>query len=145
MQEKVEIYTDGSCYPNPGGKGGWGFIVVIDDQEIHRDSGGADNTTNNRMEMTAIIKAMEFCEQEVPHNNIVIYTDNKYCKNGYHKWMRSWERYNWRTSSGSIPENLDLWKQMYNLQGYTIEWVKGHADNKWNNKTDEIVSYKNFI
>lgn len=141
--EKIEIYTDGSCYPNDGtGRGGWSYVIVIDNSEIHSDNGGESPSTNNRMELTAIINAMEFCMEEVPHNNITIYTDNTYCKNGYNSWMYKWKRYEWKNSYGEI-KNRDLWEKLYELKGFELKWVKGHSGNKWNERADELANYKN--
>lgn len=141
--EKVEIYTDGSCYPNDGtGRGGWSYVVTENNQEVDCDSGGENPSTNNRMELIAIIKAMEFCIEYVPHNNIIIYTDSMYCKNGYNSWMYKWKRYGWTNSGGEV-KNRDLWEKMYELRGFELKWVKGHAENKWNQKADELASYKN--
>lgn len=136
--EKIEIYTDGSCYPNNGkGKGGWAFVVVVDGEEIHSQRGGGAPTTNNRMEITAILEAMEFCEQEIHHKNITIYTDSEYCRNGYHTWMHNWQNRDWM-----MVKNSDLWRKMFEYKDFTIEWVKGHSENRWNELADKMADYK---
>ena len=136
--EEIQIYTDGSCYPNDGtGDGGYAFVIVEDGSEVHSQGNGESPSTNNRMEMKAIIDAISFCEQEVPHSNIVIYSDSTYCVNGYNSWMHRWAKKDWEGVA-----NADLCKLLFETKDYNIKWVKGHSDNQWNNKADKLASYK---
>lgn len=135
MQDKnMEIYTDGSCLGNPG-PGGWGTIILYKDEEL-KLSGGEPQTTNNRMEMTAILRALEWVhtesglsEQELTAEKIKIYSDSSLIiKTLTDGWKRK--------------ANLDLWSEMDRLRAWLdIEWiwVKGHADNKYNNLADELA------
>lgn len=139
---KIEIYTDGSCYPNPNGNGGYSFVVVENEEEIHSYGRGTKLTTNNRMEMQAIIDALYFCKQENILEEVTIYTDSRYCASGYKNWMYRWKQSNWKNNN---VLNQDLWEELYELRGAKIVWVKGHDNNKWNDKADELADYKRYI
>lgn len=136
--EKVIIYTDGACSGNPG-PGGWGTILMYKDAKKEM-SGGEKETTNNIMELTAVIKglqALKFpCEVDV-------YSDSAYVVNGFDQgWIYNWKKKNWKTASGSPVKNKDLWEELYNLtQKHKVTFikVKGHADNKYNNRCDELA------
>lgn len=133
----VKIYTDGACKKNPG-KGGWAFVVVDEDDEmIYSESGNEKLTTNNRMEMTAVIKALEYTSGETD-----IYTDSKYVYDGINSWIKKWKKNNWKTSLGKDVLNEDLWKEMdaLNDSSVTWHWVKGHSGDKWNDVVDGIAS-----
>jgi len=141
----IEIYTDGSCYPNDGtGNGGYSFVVVEDNELVHKYSRKESPTTSNRMEIQAIIDAIYFIEEELQGEDVVIYSDSKYCVRGYNDWIYKWNNRNWKTSMGGNVQNQDLWKELYKLKGYKLKWVKGHAENQWNNLADELASYKNY-
>lgn len=143
--EKVTIYTDGACSGNPG-PGGWAAILIYNgiEKEI---SGGLQDTTNNIMEMTAVIeglKALKFpCE-------VTIYSDSAYVVNTFLQgWIYGWMKNNWKTASGSSVKNQELWQELYSLtQTHKVNFnkVKGHADNKYNNRCDELAreAIKNF-
>ena len=103
-----EIYTDGSCLGNPG-RGGWG--VVSDNFKL---SAGQPNTTNNQMEMTAILKALEECSKR-DIQEVRIFTDSNYVKNGINVWIINWKKNGWRTSTGTPVKNKELWMQLYEL------------------------------
>ena len=136
--EKVIIYTDGACSGNPG-PGGWGAILMYKDikKEI---SGGMENTTNNIMEITAIIealKALKFpCEVE-------LYSDSAYVVNAFkQKWIDNWVKNNWKTSNKSPVKNKELWQKLIELTTiHKVEFikVKGHSDNQYNNRCDELA------
>lgn len=132
---KNEIYTDGSIWPNPGGVGGWAFVKVCKNEkceEIHEVvSGGEDQTTNNRMELRAIIEAIRM------NDNVVIYSDSQYCINSINLWMKRWvkEGQSDRANNDMFCEISDL------LVGKNIEfkWVRGHNGNKYNEIADKAA------
>jgi len=139
MKESIEIYTDGACSRNPG-PGGWGAVILGPDKAPVEINGGQENTTNNQMELTAVIKALDLFQTE--KNKIVLYTDSTYVKNGITQWIHKWKQNNWKTSSDTSVKNADLWKQLDECtQKHEIQWkwVKGHADNQWNNRADELA------
>jgi len=135
--KKIEIYTDGACSGNPG-PGGWGAILSYNKhkKEIY---GGEKETTNNRMELMAAIKALESLKEKC---EVIIYTDSSYVKNGITEWIHKWKEKNW--SRGKDPiKNLDLWQELDQLAvKHKIEWrwVKGHADNAGNNRADALAN-----
>lgn len=140
----IEIYTDGSAYPNDGtGNGGYAFIVVENDDLLHKYSRKESPSTNNRMELQSIIDSILFIQNELPNDTVTIYSDSKYCVNGYTSWMKNWQRRGWYTSSGQEVKNKDLWQELYELRGYDLKWVKAHNGNKWNEVVDGLASYKN--
>ena len=142
MSEKVIIYTDGACSGNPG-PGGWGAILMYKNakKEI---SGGCKNTTNNIMEITAVIEALKCLKVE---SEVQVYSDSAYTVNAFNqKWIYGWMKNGWKTSSGTDVKNKELWQELYSLtQKHKVEFikVKGHADNEFNNRCDELA--KNAI
>ena len=135
---KTTIYTDGSCLVNPG-PGGWGALVLPDQGELQRLSGGEAHTTNTRMELTAAIRALEALKRPVP---VTIYTDSQYLRQGITEWLAGWKRKNWRTSTKQPVKNEDLWRELDALvQVYEIDWrwVKGHAGHPENERADELA------
>lgn len=146
----IRIYTDGACADNGKEKniGSYGFVVVDEDNIIYEYADKVPNTTNNRMELTAIIKALEYYKFS-NYNNIVIFSDSKYCINGIQTWMWGWEKKNWKRAKDEEVKNKDLWKQLIvlnkELKNIKYQWVKGHNGNIWNEYIDEkIVSlYQN--
>jgi len=140
----IGIYTDGACVGNPG-PGGWAAIVLIKDQKKEL-FGGEKLTTNNRMELTAAIKGLEYCNseegQQLSLNQITIYTDSKYVKEGITIWINSWEKNNWKTADKKNVKNVDLWKKLKELVKYkNIEWhwIKGHSDDPMNDLADKLA------
>ena len=138
MTENIlEIWTDGACSGNPG-PGGWGAVLCWGGHE-KEISGGAIDTTNNRMELSAVIAGLEEIKRAVP---VRIYTDSKYVQNGMMKWVKGWIRNGWRTQSGDPVKNVDLWKRLHELcEGQQIEWhwVKGHAGHVLNERADALA------
>lgn len=135
-------YTDGSCFGNPG-KGGWGVVLIKDGNLVSTHCGYEDMTTNNRMELMAVISAME-----VEQNITTIYTDSKYVKNGIEVWIHNWVKNGWKTAAKRPVKNRDLWEKLYNLNRETNpkwEWVKGHSGDKWNDLVDRIAKNEYFI
>ena len=136
--EVVRIYTDGACKGNPG-PGGWGAILRMDGREKEL-FGGEAQTTNNRMEMTAVIRALEAlkgpCEVEV-------YTDSQYVQKGISEWLPAWKRRGWRTADKKPVKNADLWKELERVAGahrVTWHWVKGHAGHPENERADALAN-----
>ena len=134
---KLEIYTDGACLGNPG-PGGWAALIIDNNQERIL-SGNNEMTTNNRMELLAVIKALESVNH---HLEITIYTDSKYVINGITSWIKKWKTNDWKNSSKTPVKNIDLWKILdVSSQKKKIKWVwvKGHSGNTYNDKVDEIA------
>lgn len=134
----VYLYTDGACLGNPG-PGGWGVVLSWDGQ-IRELSGGMAETTNNQMELTAVIKGLEALKRPVP---VHIVTDSKYVMQGVTQWMKGWKRNGWRTANKKPVANRALWKQLDSLLGphkVSWEWVKGHSGHPQNERCDELAS-----
>ena len=141
---EIKIYTDGACLGNPG-PGGWAAIIFSKNNK-KEISGGVKITTNNRMELTAAIKALEYCdmqeEKQLPLVQIKIYTDSKYVKNGITNWIYNWEKNNWKTADKKNVKNVDLWKKLKVLvKSKQMEWVwiKGHSDDPMNDRADKLA------
>lgn len=139
-QSRIEVYTDGSCSRNPG-PGGWAAQVEVDgNKKILK--GHEDGTTNNRMELLAAIKALEYISQNLSNTQVKLHTDSEYVKNGITRWISSWKKNGWKTSSNQKVKNIDLWKSLdfYNHQlDVEWEWVKGHSGNEGNDIVDRIA------
>lgn len=136
----MEIYTDGSCTFNPG-PGGWAVLCRCNGSEIFKITGCDPSTTNNIMEMTAVIKALEKC-RELECKNITIYSDSKYVLNGINNWITNWRKRGWKTSNGCDVKNRELWIMMDNLVrdfSITWKWVKGHSGNIYNEEVDKMA------
>lgn len=136
--EKVTIYTDGACSGNPG-PGGWGAILMYqgNKKEI---SGGKKNTTNNEMELTAVIEALKMLKFPC---QVDLYSDSAYVVNAFlQNWIGNWIKNNWKTSSKEPVKNQELWKELYELtKTHQVKFikVKGHSDNEFNNRCDELA------
>ncbi len=133
----VVIYTDGACSGNPG-PGGWGAVLRYGTavRELH---GGDPSTTNNRMELTAAIQALEALTRPV---DVRLYTDSRYVLDGITKWIARWERSDWKTAARAPVKNVDLWQRLVAaMEPHTIawEWVKGHAGDPGNERADELA------
>lgn len=138
---RVEIYTDGACSGNPG-PGGWGALLRWKDTEKEL-SGGEAETTNNRMELTAVIEALKALKVRCV---ISLYTDSKYVMDGVNEWLPNWKKNNWRTSNKkSAVKNMDLWQQLDSLlEKHEIlwNWVKGHNGHPENERVDKLARDK---
>jgi len=135
---KYKIYTDGACSGNPG-PGGWAAIIIVNNEVKNVFSGSEKNTTNNQMELMAPIKAIQKFKKK---SEISIFTDSTYVKNGITTWINQWEKNGWKTVSKKPVKNKELWKKLKNLSSkHSIRWiwVKGHAQDKYNNLVDEIA------
>jgi len=137
----IEAATDGACSGNPG-PGGWGGLIIFDDKSELEIGGAEQNTTNNRMELTAAIKTLEKLKTYKLKENFKLRTDSKYVIEGYTKWIINWKRNGWKTSSGKSVQNLDLWQKIDRLRinGLTMEYVKGHSGDKQNDRVDKIAT-----
>ena len=133
----IKIYTDGSCLKNPG-NGGWAAIINIDN-EIKNISGSVKNTTNNKMELMAPIKALQEIKEQQP---IKIYTDSQYVKLGITDWIHKWIKNNWLTSKKEAVKNKELWMELYKLnKSHEIKWVwiKAHSGIALNEEADLLA------
>jgi ribonuclease HI len=135
--QRVTIHTDGACSGNPG-PGGWGAILSFG--EHHKELlGGEPHTTNNRMELTAAISALEALKRSCA---VDLYTDSEYLRNGITKWINGWKRNGWRTADRKPVKNVDLWKRLDEaLKTHQVRWhwVKGHAGHAMNERADELA------
>ena len=134
----ITIYTDGACSGNPG-IGGWGVVIIESNKDIIFLNGGNDNTTNNRMELTAAIEALKYFQEM---QNITLITDSKYVKDGIQSWIQNWKTNGWKTASKKPVKNKELWIELDELittHNITWEWVKGHAGNIHNEKADYLA------
>ena len=137
----IEAATDGACSGNPG-NGGWGGLIIFADGSEIEIGGAAENTTNNRMELTAAIKTIEKLKNFRLKENFKLRTDSKYLIEGYTNWIKNWKKNGWKTSNGKAVQNLDLWQQIDSLRipGLTMEFVKGHSGDPSNERVDLIAS-----
>lgn len=133
----LKIWTDGSCLGNPG-PGGWAFVAT-DGKNTAERSGGERDTTNNRMELTAVIRALTAARR---HSEIELHTDSQYVKNGTQSWLKNWKKNNWRTADKKPVKNQDLWMQLDELSDAIKihwHWVRGHNGNEMNERCDELA------
>ena len=138
--DNITIYTDGGCRGNPG-LGAWAAILISEKHALRLEIGESEeNTTNNKMEMKAVIKALERLKKS---HNIKVYSDSAYLVNGMNEWIYSWQKNNWIKSDKKPVENKEYWIKLIELsKKHNMEFikVKGHSDNKENNRADEIVN-----
>ena len=136
--QKVTIYTDGACSGNPG-PGGWAAVLISGEykKEI---SGGCKETTNNIMELTAILEALKALKQEC---EVELYSDSAYCVNAFNQgWIYNWIKKGWKTADGSVVKNKEIWQEIYELtkkHKVNFNKVKGHSDVELNNRCDELA------
>lgn len=137
--KKVTIYTDGACSGNPG-PGGWGALLMFGENK-KEISGFSKDTTNNIMELTAVIEALKLLKESC---EVDLYSDSSYVVNGFLQgWIYNWMKNNWRTSSKEPVKNKELWQELYNLtQKHKVNFikVKGHSDNEFNNRCDYLAT-----
>ena len=137
-EEAVEIFSDGACRGNPG-PGGWGALLRA--RGVEKELwGGEAQTTNNRMELTAVIRALEALKRP---SRVRLFTDSQYVQKGISEWIHSWKRRGWRTADKKAVKNEDLWRRLDELvQNHTIEWfwVKGHAGHPENERADRLAN-----
>jgi len=142
----THIYTDGGCSGNPG-PGGWAYVMVLKtpdgDTLAAEEWGGEQNTTNNRMELLAVISALKAFKgkPELPRE-LTVYTDSQYVQKGISEWILKWKRNAWRTSDKKPVKNQDLWQELDSLASeFPVKWawVKGHAGNEYNERCDALT------
>ena len=134
----VVVYTDGACKGNPG-PGGWGALLIAGEREKEL-FGGEPHTTNNRMELTAVIRALEALRRE---SDVDLYTDSQYVKNGIESWIHVWKRNGWKTSDRKAVKNADLWRELDELatrHRIRWHWVRGHDENPGNERADQLAN-----
>ena len=136
--KKINIYTDGACKGNPG-PGGWGALIVLEDEQIEL-SGGKKETTNNQMELMAVIKSLEHFDNKI---DAIIYTDSKYVMDGITNNIKRWKINGWKTASKKPVKNSELWKSLDSLNSFhniQWNWVKGHSGHPGNEKADALAN-----
>ncbi len=136
-KSSVEIYTDGACSGNPG-PGGWGAVMRFNGVEKEL-SGGENPTTNNRMEMMAVIKSLEALTRPC---KVDLYTDSKYVKDGLEQWLAGWKARGWKTADKKPVKNMDLWIELENQVSrheVKLHWIKGHAGHPENERADQLA------
>jgi len=162
MDAPLKIYTDGGCSGNPG-PGGWAYVMALEtfqrEKVLEENSGGEKDTTNNRMELTAVIESLRALKtasaggahgapaqsalrEPMVRRRAVIYTDSQYVQKGITEWIHKWKKNAWRTSDKKPVKNQDLWSELDSLAGeFSLEWewVKGHAGDKYNERCDALV------
>ncbi len=136
---RVELYTDGACSGNPG-PGGWAYILKHPASgSVRESSGGEAQTTNNRMELRAVIEGLTALKRG---SSVDLYSDSKYVLNGLSEWMDSWKKRGWKTADKKPVKNQDLWEELDELRGgHTIRfhWIKGHNEHPENERCDELA------
>ena len=152
MTTTIEIYTDGACSQNPG-PGGWAFVIILKDTqtgagdtELLRGAGGEKNTTNNRMELLAVIQALAAYQDKIAHTYagcpVSLHTDSQYVQQGISSWIKKWIINDWKTAGKQQVKNQDLWRPLHELSSCLNPewvWVKGHAGNRYNELCDKLA------
>jgi ribonuclease HI len=144
METPLKIYTDGGCSGNPG-PGGWAFVMVLETFQGHKilteESGSEKDTTNNRMELTAVIESLRTLRTMSPQK-AAIYTDSQYVQKGITEWIGKWKRNSWRTSDKKPVKNQDLWIELDSLTAeFSLDWVwvRGHSGIDYNERCDRLT------
>jgi len=145
--DSIDIYTDGGCSGNPG-PGGWGFVILCGD-DVLKGSGRDRETTNNRMELKAVIESLHSLNdkcggvmKEGGRISVRIFTDSTYVKKGISEWIEKWVKNGWKTADKKDVKNRELWVELKSLSDMVNpewKWVKGHSGNKWNEECDRLV------
>ena len=136
--KKIRIYTDGACKGNPG-IGGWGVLILLENEQIEL-SGGSKETTNNQMELTAVIKALNFFDKKI---DLDLYTDSKYVMDGITDYIKKWKINGGQTANKKPVKNISLWKELDELNNFheiKWNWVRGHSGNPENEKADALAN-----
>jgi len=138
IRNKIELFTDGACKGNPG-LGGWG-VLIINSKILNELKGIQQQTTNNRMELIAVIKGLKSIQESA---DIEITTDSMYVNNGINQWINNWKNNGWKTAAKKPVKNKDLWQELDELvQNYSIKWiwVKGHSGHPGNERADQLAN-----
>lgn len=138
--KEFTVYTDGGCSGNPG-PGGWAFVVLENNIKIASSSGGNEQTTNNIMELNAVINAIK-CTKQLGSEKTTIYTDSQYVQKGITEWIDGWIKKSWKNSAGKPVKNKELWQELKTLNSENNIiwcWVKGHAGIEFNELCDSMV------
>lgn len=139
--QKIDIYTDGGCHGNPG-PGAWAYVINAG-EEVIEASGGDTHTTNNKMELEAVIQALRVVvDRRSAHNLVTVHTDSQYVKNGITTWITGWMRNGWMTAARKPVKNRDRWVRLHELSQIVQpqwQWVKGHAGDELNERCDALV------
>ena len=137
------LFTDGACSGNPG-PGAWAFMLQDHRGEVlHKQSKHSAHTTNNKMELTAIIEGLLFVKNKFPNEKLYVYTDSKYAVDGIKSWVSGWKRRGWKKADKKEPENLELWKKLDQLNNdleISFHWVKGHSGHPQNEYVDKLAN-----
>lgn len=148
MIKKLKAYTDGSCSTNTR-KGGWGFVILENDEKVFEDKGAEEDTTNNRMELSSFLKALLYAtkgEDKIENCEITIYTDSAYICNCFQDgWWKKWLLNGWKSANRMPIKNQDLWKEIINIYrknqiSIEVQKVKAHTDDYWNNYVDALAT-----
>lgn len=143
LENSIFLYSDGACRGNPG-PGAWAFVAQIhEDAYCFEDVGVSEHTTNNKMEMLGVIKALEYAQLNESRKKVFMYTDSKYVVDGLKSWMEGWKRRGWKKADKKPPENLELWQRLDQLNqkmNISIYWVKGHAGHTQNERCDHLAN-----
>lgn len=142
IEQEIVVYTDGACLHNPG-PGGWAAVLLFTDKRVKEIHGTEKLTTNNRMELTAVIKALESLEVG---SKLILRTDSLYVKNGITAWINKWQRNNWKTVHNEPVKNIALWQNLLLVsEKHSIDWhwIKGHSKDFYNDRADRLA--KNAI
>ncbi|ADU91327.1 ribonuclease HI [Taylorella equigenitalis] len=143
MSKKIEIWTDGACKGNPG-VGGWGALIILDDVEVEL-KGAEEETTNNRMELTAVIMSLQYIEDNFEDvDELIIHVDSQYVMNPFvQNWLENWQKQGWKTASKTPVKNKDLWQELIKLVDKLNpkwNWVRGHCGIAENERADELAN-----
>ena len=140
MSKPISIYTDGACKVNPG-KGGWGVFIENSNEKLY---GGESHTTNNRMELTAVIESLKYLKQRNTLESCTIYTDSQYVFNGITKWRHNWKENDWKNSKKKSVLNYDLWKKLDFMvaesKHVSFVWIRGHNGDYGNEMADMLAN-----
>lgn len=141
---KFDVYTDGACSGNPG-RGGWAWAAIKDNEVWREGYGGQRTSTNNKMELLAVIDALETLPV---FSELVVYTDSQYVQKGITEWIIRWRKNGWKTVKGAPVKNRGLWQRLdvaVLCQDITWEWVAGHSGNRWNEYVNDIAQAQTKI
>lgn len=143
--QRIDVYTDGGCHGNPG-PGAWAYVlrpVSGEEATVREDAGGDPETTNNRMELEAVIRALRAVTEDFgAQADVTVHTDSQYVRNGITTWISTWMKNGWMTSARKPVKNQDRWVRLHELTllvNPRWEWVKGHAGNELNERCDRLV------